>query len=971
MGHSPALPPSLQAGILAPGPSQTHGAHNLLFTAAAPHQLTTSPVSSESAFSSRSTPPPSLHHRPPPRIPGLTPSMSSPPIVPPRPHELPMDEYSSTNHSPKDNHKQAYSAPPVVPPRPPLDEFDRNQSESMGINAPPPLPPLPPEYLSSQSLSCVPPPQGSPLPEGSEISPLCPSTPSSASTTSSMASFTQNPSFTLPTPVVPEHPATATTFFDELWGSSRATDRPRAPSSPKPPLPPRPPSESPKATTLSYTETSRGSTPLKPISVSFFSLEVNALKPDEPCKGEAEAEEAAEAEELRKALEEMSLRKDFSEKTGLLSRGSREIATEVGSIDVHLEHAHRVQNEILQEMADKKLMKELQADEAIRTKLEEAQSKGDEEESERLARILVEEEKMKEQERLRLIQEEEKRLRELAATEAESEKTLRELAAKEEEEELMKLMMEERKEAERRKKERELQEEQDANFARQLAEEEWQQEAPRRIRVGRLASSGTVVAIGDESNVAGPSRRSKRHPYAAAAPSSVFYNPPSTGRPLPLPQVRPPLPGSSTSPLSDDMRHTSAAIDTEDDSQILIIAPVNPASGPPSAKITSRPRTPSSNFASSSSSTEPSYPPTPSSSQVQSSGGRPPARAASALTPQSRPLIDPAEVIARSPSVGAPPSRAPTPLAESFAAEVQNAESSGDDLMRGVSFGFKPPDIRRSPVRRSELPSCPPFPDVITLSRAPGPPFHIMAQSWRHVLEVLALHETRIEVDVASIAQSKEAQHRLRVVVQFVKLAYTANVWRTIVHLSLDAPLPPNTPHASSYSNGDTTVLPYSYSIAQIQHQHIAAYPGYSEIYVIPLSPTSPFPILPITLSNLALYLHSALRDSRSRKVQNDPLNGMRRLAKLIGNFYPDEVPTTQSNASQAEEKKVSKGVGGLFKRVIGGRGKFKGAEADEELNEETSTMIMPFRIDQYTATSLGKASRSRSNDRAGSSRSA
>lgn len=176
-------------------------------------------------------------------------------------------------------------------------------------------------------------------------------------------------------------------------------------------------------------------------------------------------------------------------------------------------------------------------------------------------------------------------------------------------------------------------------------------------------------------------------------------------------------------------------------------------------------------------------------------------------------------------------------------------------------------------------------------------------------------------------------------------MAYTANTWRTIIHLTLDEPFPPTVPASATarFTNGDTNVLPYSYAISD--HGRYMSDPK-MHIYAIPLSPTSPFPILPITFPKLALYLQSAMKDSRARKVRHD---SFRRLAKIVQSCYPEEVmPPVQ------EEKKPSRGVGNLIKRVVR-----RGNSSKQEVtgNEDVFDMITPFRLDQYTTTSSSATS--------------
>lgn len=92
------------------------------------------------------------------------------------------------------------------------------------------------------------------------------------------------------------------------------------------------------------------------------------------------------------------------------------------------------------------------------------------------------------------------------------------------------------------------------------------------------------------------------------------------------------------------------------------------------------------------------------------------------------------------------------------------------------------------------------------------------------------------------------------------------------------------------------------------------------------------------------MYLQSAMQDSRMRKVQNDTSNGMRRLAKMVADCYPEEVATEQ------EGRKASRGVGNLFKRVVG-LGGDREASGASGVNEDVYDIITPFRIDQYTVS--------------------
>jgi hypothetical protein len=82
------------------------------------------------------------------------------------------------------------------------------------------------------------------------------------------------------------------------------------------------------------------------------------------------------------------------------------------------------------------------------------------------------------------------------------------------------------------------------------------------------------------------------------------------------------------------------------------------------------------------------------------------------------------------------------------------------------------------------------------------------------------------------------------------------------------------------------------------------------------------------------------MRDSRARKVQNDQSNGMRRLARIVETCYPEEFV-----APDKEEREPARGMGGLFKRVVGRGNKRR----DIQGNEDVYDIITPFRVDQYT----------------------
>ena len=78
--------------------------------------------------------------------------------------------------------------------------------------------------------------------------------------------------------------------------------------------------------------------------------------------------------------------------------------------------------------------------------------------------------------------------------------------------------------------------------------------------------------------------------------------------------------------------------------------------------------------------------------------------------------------------------------------------------------------------------------------------------------------------------------------------------------------------------------------------------------------------------------------------MQSDPSKPMGRLARIVMACYPEEVVNPDK-----EERKPSRGVGNLFKRVVGLGG--SGNREEPQGNEDVYDIITPFRIDQYTVS--------------------
>lgn len=109
-----------------------------------------------------------------------------------------------------------------------------------------------------------------------------------------------------------------------------------------------------------------------------------------------------------------------------------------------------------------------------------------------------------------------------------------------------------------------------------------------------------------------------------------------------------------------------------------------------------------------------------------------------------------------------------------------------------------------------------------------------------------------------------------------------------MLYMTIDHPVPANAPSAWKYRNHDTNTLPFSYTLSQLPaFLRDGADAALSKFYTIPISSEAPLPALPISFPNLATYLASALEHSRS--AMHDSSSGVRRLAKLIDQFYPND----------------------------------------------------------------------------------
>ncbi|KAF9266425.1 hypothetical protein L218DRAFT_857780 [Marasmius fiardii PR-910] len=228
-----------------------------------------------------------------------------------------------------------------------------------------------------------------------------------------------------------------------------------------------------------------------------------------------------------------------------------------------------------------------------------------------------------------------------------------------------------------------------------------------------------------------------------------------------------------------------------------------------------------------------------------------------------------------------------------------------------------------------------PMPNIISLPYGRCPPLHFQAPNWRHLLMLMArLPGTRVEPTVEAMAQNK-FDMRLRTVIQFVRSDQGSSDWRTIIWLTIDHPVPPG-PQTRKYANNDVDVLPFSYTLSPIPPllQNNADTPV-SKIFTVPSTDSKPYPTLPISFPNLALYLQETLEESR--RYMSDSSSGFRKLVKMIQLCYP---------SSYEPESGEGGGVGKLFKKF--GRGNKKGRKGRRGGNEETYELVTPFVSDEW-----------------------
>ncbi|KAI0304204.1 hypothetical protein BC826DRAFT_982033 [Russula brevipes] len=250
------------------------------------------------------------------------------------------------------------------------------------------------------------------------------------------------------------------------------------------------------------------------------------------------------------------------------------------------------------------------------------------------------------------------------------------------------------------------------------------------------------------------------------------------------------------------------------------------------------------------------------------------------------------------------------------------------ELLYGVSFGFHTPPMENLEMRG-------PLPHIITLPFGKCPPMHIRAPSWRQLLKMMAkLSGTRIEPSVEALAVTK-GELQLRTVIQFFKPHHASLDWRMVIYLTIDYPPPAD----YRVTNGDVNTLPYSYGLSTVPAMlRDGSDSQLSKFYTVPETPRLALPKLPISMPSMAMYLASALENSR--RALNDSSSGVRRLAKMVNQYYPKQQDPVEVGGGQGQGRK--KGGRALIGRLMGRQPRQQGG------NAEVFDLVTPFVPDEW-----------------------
>ncbi|KZT74283.1 hypothetical protein DAEQUDRAFT_720441 [Daedalea quercina L-15889] len=252
------------------------------------------------------------------------------------------------------------------------------------------------------------------------------------------------------------------------------------------------------------------------------------------------------------------------------------------------------------------------------------------------------------------------------------------------------------------------------------------------------------------------------------------------------------------------------------------------------------------------------------------------------------------------------------------------------ELLTGISMGFG-----TAPIVPADSPYQDTIPTLISLPYGDKAPFYIQGPNWRSVLKFMArLPATRVEPSLDALKKLK-GEARLRLVVSFVKVHSTSSEWLAGVYMSIDVPVPVNAPNAARFRSGDSSMVPWSYTMSSAPAVMRDGADGpLSKFYTIPSVPGNLYPTLPTTFPDLAMYLASALELSRNGPLEGYP--GLRRLSKLVDTLYPED----RGEGLDVDEKR---GMRERLKSFVG-----LGSKPQRSRNAEMYDLVTPFVPDDY-----------------------
>ncbi|KAF5375319.1 hypothetical protein D9757_009688 [Collybiopsis confluens] len=272
------------------------------------------------------------------------------------------------------------------------------------------------------------------------------------------------------------------------------------------------------------------------------------------------------------------------------------------------------------------------------------------------------------------------------------------------------------------------------------------------------------------------------------------------------------------------------------------------------------------------------------------------------------------------------PEAAPSPSIKKVEGRLNDnySPTGEDELLQGFSCGF------HDPVSLDQIqPLAGNIPHIISFPQSNFPAFHLQAMSWRHLLEVMVrMSETRMQPALEA-SQRNEKLH-LRTVIQFCpvfrpvnlqsqyKEGHTPHGWRTLIWVTVDQgpkwtpkwtiKMPPRRIGARGAQDVDVESLPSSYQQMELPTFLRDVNSEFDYIYTVPSTQSVPWPVLPISFPDFALYLQAALAKSRIHYNSY----GIGKLAFMLTCCYPNEFEGGFGTSSGVLGRS---GVGGSLKK--------------------------------------------------------